>query len=140
MENPLNKLLGSVIGEVAGIVDRFVTTGDEKLKAMLELNKMRESLNEKLLAYEASVAGAQKEVLIAEIQSQSKLARAWRPALMYVFMAILVNNFILAPYLKAIWISVPILEVPAGMWGLLTLAMGGYVGGRTWEKIKGVSS
>lgn len=51
--------------------------------------------------------------------------------------AIVVNNYILAPYLQAAfgwWWSVT-LDLPPEMWTLLTVGVGGYVVGRSGEKI-----
>ena len=59
---------------------------------------------------------------------------------MLAFVAIIVNNYILVPYAVAFGASVPMLEIPPGMWGLLTVGIGGYIGGRTYEKVKGVGN
>lgn len=53
---------------------------------------------------------------------------------MLSFVAILINNYIFAPYVQAFGGVAVVLEIPPGMWGLLTIGMGGYVGGRTVEK------
>jgi hypothetical protein len=78
---------------------------------------------------------AQAGVITAEANSANKLASSWRPCLMYVFMAILVNNYILAPYLQAIFHVGLTLPIPTDMWSLLRLGVGGYVVSRGVEKV-----
>ena len=54
---------------------------------------------------------------------------------MLTFGAILANNYIIVPWLQAFGVeTVAVLEIPEGMWGLLTVGLGGYVVGRTIEK------
>jgi Holin of 3TMs, for gene-transfer release len=78
---------------------------------------------------------AQAGVITAEASSANKLASSWRPILMYCFMAIIVNNYILEPYLNLFFGVHVSLTIPPDMWALLKLGVGGYVAGRTVEKI-----
>ena len=54
---------------------------------------------------------------------------------MIVFVTIIANNYILYPYLSLLWESAPVLSIPEQMWALLKIGLGGYVGGRTVEKV-----
>ncbi len=65
----------------------------------------------------------------------SWLQRNWRPMLMVSIMAIVVNNYIIVPYLSAFTDKVVMLELPDGLWALLNVGVGGYVVGRSAEKI-----
>lgn len=55
---------------------------------------------------------------------------------MLVIILIIANNYVVAPY---IGLFLPerelILELPGGLWALLNVGVGGYVGGRSAEKI-----
>lgn len=73
-------------------------------------------------------------VISAEAASANRLTSSWRPMLMYVFMAIIINNYILAPYLQAMFHVGLTLQLPPDMWDLLKLGVGGYVVGRSVEK------
>lgn len=58
---------------------------------------------------------------------------------MWLFILVLFNNFILAPYVTLMFgvdvtLSVRTDALPKEMWELLTLGVGGYIGGRTIEK------
>jgi Holin of 3TMs, for gene-transfer release len=75
----------------------------------------------------------QASVITAGIQSGGMEAK-WRPLLMFTFMAIIINNYIIAPYAQAMFSVAVSLPLPPDMWALLKIAMGGYVMGRTIEK------
>jgi hypothetical protein len=54
---------------------------------------------------------------------------------MSLFGLIIFNNYVLCPYLKLFFEAAPVLQVPADMWDLLKLGIGGYVVGRSAEKV-----
>ena len=95
----------------------------------------------KLLEMEAS--GALKEfegavaIITAEANSQHWLVAAWRPITMLVFVVIIANNYILAPYIDLFFDTNVSLELPPQMWDLLKIGIGGYIVGRTGEKMVG---
>jgi len=93
----------------------------------------------KLLTAEAQAelkrTAEQVKVIVAEAQSEDKWVRRWRPSLMYIFMLILLNNYILYPYLSLFWQEAPVLEIPDQMWSLLMIGVGGYTIGRSAEKV-----
>jgi hypothetical protein len=83
--------------------------------------------------------------LVLEIQSHTKIIkeetsgnhiqRSWRPVLMLAITAIIVNTYLIFPYLLSMGFRVLIPEIPDKMWILLTIGVGGYIGGRSWEKV-----
>ncbi len=74
------------------------------------------------------------KVITAEAQSEDPWVRRWRPSLMYIFMLILLNNYIIYPYLSLFWEQAPMLDIPDQMWNLLMIGVGGYTVGRSVEK------
>ena len=124
-------IIGKVIDGVIGLVDQVVEDKDEanKIKATLT-----EVFNKSDMTKFSEQIQAQAKVIVAEAQSKSWLTRMWRPILMLSFTAIIVNNYILAPYLGLLFDVSVILEIPEQMWGLLKLGVSGYVVGRTVEK------
>lgn len=74
------------------------------------------------------------KVIVAEASSGSWLAANWRPLTMLSFVSIIVNNYILFPYLQLLFGTGVQLDIPPDMWDLLKLGIGGYVIGRTVEK------
>ena len=54
---------------------------------------------------------------------------------MLSIVAIVVNNYILFPYLSMFTDKVVILELPNALFNLMTVGVGGYIVGRSGEKI-----
>ena len=121
-------VINKVVGKVANVVDKMVVDKDlrEKLKHELSLIIHQEFIAE---------LQARKEIIVAEITGHSWLQRNWRPLAMLLFLVIILNNYILYPYLKLFFAQAPKMEVPSEMWDLLKLGMTGYIVGRTAEKI-----
>jgi len=78
---------------------------------------------------------AQMKVIISEAQSKYRLAAIWRPIIMLMFGFIIFNNYILYPYLSLLTENAPVLEIPVDLWELIKLGLGGYVVGRSSEKV-----
>jgi hypothetical protein len=79
-------------------------------------------------------------VVLSEARSSHWLTRSWRPMLMLLFMALLAIYGVLLPTLDLI-AAHPVTftprwrDLPPEFWNLLTVGLGGYVGGRSLEKI-----
>lgn len=125
-------LIPSVSKMLFNIIDKAVPDKDlaKKLKSDAKMQMMTQD-NEEFLTH-LKEAGS---IIRAEASSQSWLARNWRPGLMALFGLIIFNNYVLYPYLSLFFDKAPMLEVPADMWALLKLGIGGYVVGRSGEKI-----
>lgn len=95
----------------------------------------------KLKLMELQMAGGLKEleeagkIITAEANSEHWLVAAWRPITMLVFVVIIANNYILAPYIDLFFDTNVSLELPPQMWDLLKIGIGGYIVGRTGEKM-----
>lgn len=126
----LPALIVSSIGALIGkAIDRAVPDKDEaaRLTSAITMEVMRHA--------GAELQGA-VDIIKAEAQGESWLQRNWRPVLMLTIVAIVGNNYLVAPYLNAIFGAgaAPVLELPERLWDLMTLGVGGYVAGRTVEK------
>jgi hypothetical protein len=53
---------------------------------------------------------------------------------MLVCIAIILNNYVIVPWLMVFTTKVAILAMPDKLWTLMIIGVGGYVGGRTVEK------
>jgi len=109
--------LASLLKPVAELVDKLHLSGEEKLNAVLKVVEM------------------QRDVLVAEAKSEHTITATWRPIIMLICGAILANNWIIAPYASAIFGMDLYLPIPPEMWKLLYIGMGGYIVGRSGEKI-----
>lgn len=128
--NPINLLAKTA----SDIIDNLHTSQEEKDAAKLAIGKVQHSAVQDALSFEIEQVKAQSAIIIAEAKS-GWLSRSWRPMLMFVFMAIIINNFIIWPYSTELGITAQVLEFPAWMQDLLKLGVGGYIGGRSAEKI-----
>lgn len=77
----------------------------------------------------------QSNIIVAEAKSEHFLTSTWRPITMLTFTAIIFNNYLFYPYMSAICGWGVITPIPPDMWSLLKLGIGGYVAGRTVEKV-----
>ena len=127
--------IGSIIKPVADLIDNVSTTDEERLQLKNKLTTIQNEFGAKLLEYQSKLTEAQSNIIVAEAKGQSWLQRNWRPLLMISITAILVNNYILFPYISMFTDKVTMLEFPGGLWTLLTTGVGGYIIGRSGEKI-----
>jgi len=122
--------LTGLVKEVGGVIDSLSTTKEEKLSAQAKLLELQNAFTIQMAALDTQFAVEQAKVVTAEATGGSYLARNWRPILMLVFTYIIAHNFIIAPMF-----SIPSLAIPDQMWELLKIGMGGYIFGRSAEKM-----
>jgi hypothetical protein len=132
--NPLGKILsapfGDLIGGVSSIIDKFHTSDAEKMEAQRKLMELERGFTMKMAELDAQNAKTASEVIIAEAKSEGWAARNWRPITMLTFVYIIAHNFIIAPIF-----SLASLPIPTDLWELLKIGLGGYVFGRSAEKV-----
>ncbi|MBC8387256.1 MAG: hypothetical protein H8E13_04320 [Actinobacteria bacterium] len=130
--------ISKIIKPVTDLVDDLHTSAEEKEEIKLKIKELENKFRADAIKYEAKIIESQASIVKAEVQGQSILQRIWRPILMLSIVAIVVNNYILFPYLSAFTDKVQVLDLPTGLWTLMTVGVGGYVAGRSWEKGKGI--
>ncbi|WP_422006674.1 3TM-type holin [Pyruvatibacter mobilis] len=123
----LSAILSFLTGPVAGLIDKSVP--DRDLAA-----RLKQDLQRLALEREGELARAAGAIIEAEARSEHPLAAQWRPVLMLSITAILINNYLLAPYMELLFGVAVHLPLPEPMWNLLTVGVGGYVIGRSTEK------
>jgi hypothetical protein len=125
----IQQLLSAGLGKaVDSVLGRFFEDKDKAAQASHELRLA-------LLEHEQTAQEVARDVVVAEARSEHWLTSAWRPITMLVFVAIVANNYILAPYVDLFFGSGLQLDVPAPMWDLIKIGLGGYVVGRSAEKV-----
>jgi len=114
---------------VADLVDDLTLSGEEKEQLRLASLQLQFSTMQKLMEYESTVLKAQQDVITTEAKSESPLTRSWRPVTMLTFLCLIVWT----------WIFGPPPNMPEEMLGrlfdIVYLGLGGYVVGRSAEKI-----
>ena len=124
--------ISGLIPSIGESITKFVK--DKDLAA-----KLANDIESKLVNLQSDVVQAKASIIVAEAQGESWIQRNWRPMTMLTFVTIIANNYIIVPYAVSFGLDVPMLDIPPGMWGLLTVGIGGYIGGRTYEKLKEAS-
>ena len=124
-------LLGAIgpIAKIAlGVIDKSVTDKDLK-------EKLKSQITSQMLDNDSKELQSAASIIKAEASSQHWLTATWRPALMCICIIVIFNNYILLPFANIIFgVSVE-LSIPDPMWNLLTIGVGGYIAGRSGEKI-----
>jgi len=125
MSNPVIDFISGLVSPVTKMVDELHTSEEERLKIKSAMFQVQSELTVKVIDYETKLMSAQASVITAEAQGQSWLQRNWRPITMITFLVLVVCD------------SFGLLEnrLAAEAWTLLQIGLGGYVVGRSAEKI-----
>ena len=124
----------SIVAPITTLIDNLSTSDEEKLTLKNQLQQMNLQYQAKLLEYDAQLIKAKSAIIVAETQG-NWLTKSWRPILMLVIVAIIANNFLIYPYLSMFIDEAVILELPTALYTLMTVGVGGYITGRSGEKI-----
>ena len=117
-------LVGSIFKPAAELIDNLHTSDEERLKIKQAMFELQIEAFNKAEAYESELLKAKSTIITAEAQSQSWIARNWRPITMLTFLVLVVSD------------SFGLLASPLAdeAWTLLQIGLGGYVVGRSAEK------
>ena len=129
--------LGALFEPLARVIDDLTLSREEKERLKLETLSTQIGMATQVLDYESKLIEAQASVIKAEAEGKSWLQRNWRPILMLTITFIVANNYVIAPYLDAMFGWKLMLELPNELWTLMTVGVGGYIAGRSGEKIAG---
>jgi hypothetical protein len=118
-------VLSGLVRPVADLIDNVHTSEEEKLAIKAKLFEMQTGMAAKVLEYEGQLLKAKTAIITAEANGQSWLQRNWRPITMLTFLILVVLDTMGYTEFR--------LSVEA--WALLKIGIGGYVVGRTVEKV-----
>jgi hypothetical protein len=125
--------LGGLVKPVFGLIDNLTGGNDiEKQKLSNAVTELQSKMGLKLIELESQLIEARSSIIRAEAEGKSVLQRIWRPVIMLTFAGVIVYT-VVAPAFGAP--PVDMSGVPEKMWNLLIIGIGGYIGGRTLEKI-----
>ena len=123
-------IIGKIVDRGMKVIDDLVL--DKGLAAKLK-NEIRERILIQDHEENMELIKAQMSIIMAETKGMW-LQRNWRPGLMALFGIIILNNYILNPWLSAMFSVDIMMDIPPDMWQLLKIGMGGYIAGRSIEK------
>lgn len=107
------------------LVDELHTSDEEKLQLQSQIKAVENELLAKVIDYESQLLESKTAIITAEATGQSRLQRNWRPITMLVFLALVVFD-------SFGWLANPLADEA---WTLLQIGLGGYVAGRSAEKM-----
>ena len=120
----LNKL-PDLLNPLAKLVDDFNLSQEEKLQAKQVMFDARSQLMMELLQYERASLETRAKIVNIEAAGQSWMQRNWRPLTMLTFLVLVVcDSLALLPF-----------RLAKEAWTLLQIGLGGYVVGRSAEKL-----
>jgi len=127
--SPIVGIVGDVFGKLIGSLDGLFTSDDERLQAKTQIMMVQTQVMGHVLDYEKSMLEAQSQIILAEAKGESWLQRMWRPITMLVFVAIVVAK----------WFGLTDSNIPDNLemklMSIIQLGIGGYIVGRSGEKI-----
>lgn len=121
----VTELIAGIFKPAATLVDELHTSEEERLKAKGHLLDVQAAAMQRVFDYEKAMIKGQQAVVTAEAKSEHFIVAAWRPITMLTFLVLAVGD------------SLGLLATPLKdeAWMLLQLGLGGYVVGRSGEKI-----
>jgi hypothetical protein len=135
MLDVFGKIGDAVGGLVTGIfsgIDSIHTSDEEKLALKAQILTAEAQFRIEMAGISEKIVGHQASIIKAEAASKHTLAAIWRPILMLTFGFVIVYS-VIAPSFGAP--TVDLSGIPERFWSLMTVGIGGYVGGRTIEKV-----
>lgn len=119
------QFLAGLISPVTDLISKYVEDKDKANELRAQMFAVQTQLAEKMLEYELKLLEAKRSVIVAEATGQSWLQRNWRPITMLTFLVLVVcDSFGLLAF-----------RLADQAWTLLQIGLGGYVVGRSLEKI-----
>ena len=129
------KALSGLIPSIGRSIEKFIPDKDLAANLTHEIEVL-------VMGIQSSLIQAKASIIVAEAQGASWIQRSWRPITMLSFVFIIFNNYVFVPYAVAFTGDdvIPMLDIPPGMWSLLTVGIGGYIGGRSYEKVQKIKA
>ena len=117
-----------ILGAVAPMVKTLFDTIDKTIDNKGEADKIKQTIQEKLLSGQLKELEAQASIIVAESKG-GWLQRNWRPILMLIFAGLVVAHWFgfTAPNIPE--------SVQNSLLNIVLVGMGGYIVGRSGEKI-----
>lgn len=129
MAFPILEVLGAVFKPILDFIDDMTLSAEEKAAFKAQILQAQFSMYEKALDMEKSALEARAKIVEAEAKSDNWLTASWRPILMLTFGALVVARWfgLSAPGITP--------EIEVHLWDIIELGIGGYVIGRSAEKV-----
>lgn len=124
-------MLGLLVPAIASLIGKVI---DKAVPDAAQAAQLKAAMMDQINKMDLAELQGAVSIILAEAQGTGLKAN-WRPITMLVFVAIVANNYIVAPYLQAFFGWSVTLALPPDLWALLKIGLGGYIVGRTAEKV-----
>jgi hypothetical protein len=118
-------LIAGIFKPAAELIDELHTSEEEKLKQQRRLLEIQAMVLDSSLQYEKEMMTSRAEIISSEAKSEHWITATWRPITMLTFLALAVGD-------SLGWLPNPLRDEA---WMLLQIGLGGYVVGRSAEKV-----
>ena len=118
-------LIAGIFKPAAELIDELHTSEHERLDAKIKLLDVQAAAMQQAFTYEREILETRAKNVHAEASSKHWLTANWRPITMLTFLVLVVGD-------SLGWLPN---ELKKEAWVLLELGLGGYVVGRSAEKI-----
>jgi hypothetical protein len=125
MMTGLMDFIGGIFKPAADLINNMHTSTEEKMSMSNQLEKIQNAMTSKVLDLDAQLLASKTAIITAEANGQGILQRNWRPITMLTFLLLVVFD-------SFGWLTN---RLAPEAWTLLQLGLGGYVVGRSAEKI-----
>jgi hypothetical protein len=124
--------------EARGAVEGFVS-GVEKVIARFKADptkilELESGIAQETIKFQTSVIQSVNATMQAEARSEHWAQWLWRPCFGFTACAVLINNYVLLPYLKPF--GVQVIEIPSEVWIMIMAVLGVAAWTRGQEKIQ----
>lgn len=118
-------LIAGIFKPAAELIDELHTSEEERLEAKIKLLDVQAAAMQQAFDYEGGILESKARIVEAEASSKHWLTASWRPITMLTFLVLAVGD-------SMGWLAAPLRDEA---WMLLQIGLGGYVVGRSGEKI-----
>jgi len=117
--------ISNIFEPAVKLIDEIHTSDEEKLQLQAQIKAVENELLAKVIDYESKLLESKTSIITAEATGQSWMQRNWRPITMLTFLVLVVfDSFGWLPS-----------KLAPEAWTLLQIGLGGYVAGRSAEKM-----
>ena len=118
-------LIAEIFKPAAELIDELHTSDEERIIQQRKLLEIQAMVLDSSLDYEKEMMSARAEIVNSEAKSEHWVTATWRPITMLTFLALAVGD-------SLGWLPNPLRDEA---WMLLQIGLGGYVVGRSAEKV-----
>jgi len=124
----ITELIAGIFKPATELIDNLHTSKEEKLEQKRLLLEVQGRAMDRVHEYNTELLMGQAKIVNSEASSEHWLTANWRPLVMLIFTGLVVARFL---GFEAEGMTEKEYQ---SLWNLITLGVGGYIGGRSVEK------